>query len=156
MKQVLILLFLLWSIFCITISPISLEKIQKDEIKVYVKGAIDKEGEYTLPLYSSMNDVLGIISVKDTADLDGINPSTILKDGDVINIPYQQDNMIKVSINYGSLEELCTLKGIGESTAQRIIDYRNEYGLFQSLEDLKKVKGIGDSKYEKIVDQICL
>jgi competence protein ComEA len=54
------------------------------------------------------------------------------------------------------LEDLCKLTGIGEGTAEKIIAYRNEHGLFQSIEELKKVSGIGEAKYAKIQDQICL
>jgi len=48
------------------------------------------------------------------------------------------------------------LKGIGEKTAQAIIDYRNQKGKFTSIEDIKKVKGIGDKKFEEIKDKITV
>lgn len=62
----------------------------------------------------------------------------------------------KVSINTGTLEELMTLDGVGESKAKSIIDYRTTNGLFQNMEDIKNVSGIGDAAYEKIKDQIKL
>ena len=62
----------------------------------------------------------------------------------------------KVSINNATKEELTTLSGIGESKAEKIINYRNENGKFTNLEDIKKVPGIGDSIYEKIKDSITL
>ena len=34
--------------------------------------------------------------------------------------------------------------------AQRIIDYREQYGEFASVEDLQKVKGIGAKTLEKL------
>ena len=46
--------------------------------------------------------------------------------------------------------------GIGETLAQRIIDYRNEHGPFQQIEDLKKVEGIGAATFEKLKDNITL
>lgn len=61
---------------------------------------------------------------------------------------------VKVNINTAGLEELDTLPGIGESTANKIINYRNENGKFKSIEEIKEVSGIGDSKYEKIKDLI--
>ncbi len=61
-----------------------------------------------------------------------------------------------ISINTATKEEFMTLNGLGESKAQKIIDYRLEHGNFQSLEELKNVKGIGDSTFEKIKPYITL
>ena len=60
----------------------------------------------------------------------------------------------KVNINTATKEELDTLPGIGESTAQKIIDYRNKNGKFTNIEEIKEVSVIGESKYEKIKDMI--
>lgn len=59
----------------------------------------------------------------------------------------------KININTASKEELLTLKGIGESKADKIIEYRNNE-LFNSIEDIKNISGIGDSIFEKIKDNI--
>ncbi|UNT93709.1 helix-hairpin-helix domain-containing protein [Allobaculum sp. Allo2] len=48
-----------------------------------------------------------------------------------------------------------TLPGIGESTAQKILAYREEHGFFK-LEDLMEVPGIGEKKFEKLKDRIAL
>ena len=64
-------------------------------------------------------------------------------------------NQSKVSINSASLSELMTLKGIGEKTAEKIIEYRKEKS-FQSIEDIQNVSGIGTSLYEKIKDFITI
>ena len=48
------------------------------------------------------------------------------------------------------------LPQIGEKTAQRILDFREAQGKFQSLEDLKGIKGIGDKIYERIVPYLTL
>ena len=55
-----------------------------------------------------------------------------------------------ININTASKTELTLLPGIGESRAQDIINYRNEYGRFTSAEDLLKIKGIGEATLEKL------
>ena len=61
-----------------------------------------------------------------------------------------------IDINHATKEELCQLTGIGEVLAQRIIDYRTEYGSFTRPEDLKNVKGIGEKVFERLKEEITL
>lgn len=60
----------------------------------------------------------------------------------------------KVNINTADLQTLMTLDGIGETYAQRIIDYRNANGPFESIEDIQNVSGIGEKRFESIKDSI--
>ena len=57
-----------------------------------------------------------------------------------------------VDINTADLDALMTLPGIGEVLAQRILDYRQKNGNFQSLEELTNVNGIGTKRLEAILD----
>ena len=54
------------------------------------------------------------------------------------------------------MEELETLDGIGESTAKKIIKYRDEVGFFKSIDELMNVAGIGEAKYNAIKDDITI
>ena len=56
----------------------------------------------------------------------------------------------KVDINTAEMEELKSLPGIGEKTAEKIINKRNELGAFSLLEDLILVHGIGQKTFEKL------
>ena len=64
--------------------------------------------------------------------------------------------MDKVNINTATKSELQTLSGVGEATADAIIQYREENGLFKSVEDLVNVKGIGSKKVEKFTDSVTV
>ena len=56
----------------------------------------------------------------------------------------------KIDINIATMEQLQLLPGIGESTAQKILDYRKEHGNFTSVDDLLQVSGIGEKKLEQM------
>lgn len=62
----------------------------------------------------------------------------------------------KVNLNTATKEQLMTLKGIGESRAEDIIQYREEQGRFQKTEDIMKISGIKNAAYEKIKDDITV
>ncbi|HON37940.1 MAG: ComEA family DNA-binding protein [Desulfomonilia bacterium] len=56
----------------------------------------------------------------------------------------------QLNINTATIEELQLLPGIGQATAQNILDYREANGPFTSVEDIIKVKGVGDRKLEQL------
>ena len=53
----------------------------------------------------------------------------------------------KININTASVEQLMTLKGIGESRARDIVDYRTRNGSFKKTEDVMKVSGIKEAAF---------
>lgn len=55
-----------------------------------------------------------------------------------------------IDINSATSEQLQALPGIGPVLAQRIIDYREANGPFQSVGALINVSGIGEKKLEAI------
>lgn len=61
-----------------------------------------------------------------------------------------------VNINEADVETLCTLPGVGKSTANEIIKYRAQNGAFESIEEIKEVKGIGVQDYIKILPLITV
>lgn len=55
-----------------------------------------------------------------------------------------------LNINTADAKQLQRLPGIGEKTAQNIIDYRAAHGDFERIDDIKNVDGIGDGKFENM------
>ena len=135
-------------------------------IYVDIKGQVYNPGVYkiekSMRLYQLVNLAGGLTS---DADSLSINLSYKLFDEDIIYIPSIHDDLDnpelvipqtkeRLDINQASSEQLQTLPGIGPSTAQKIIDYRNEIGYFEDIEDIKNVQGIGESTFENIKDSI--
>ena len=67
----------------------------------------------------------------------------------------EQDSQ-KIDINRAEVWLLKALPGIGETLAQRIVDYRQKNGPFHNTKDLLKVTGIGNTTYEQIRDLITV
>ncbi len=151
------------------------EKIEIKMIYVDVGGEVNYPGLYSLPEGSRVNDAIIIAGgTTEKADLSEVNLAYILSDALKITIPKKEveikkkkaivsksinisnnnSDSGKVNINTASKEQLKTLSGIGDSTAEKIIKYREENGTFGNTEELKKVSGIGESKYNKIADNI--
>ena len=56
----------------------------------------------------------------------------------------------QIDINTATSTQLQLIPGIGETTAQKIIDYRTEHGNFKTIEELMNVSGIGEKKFEQM------
>ena len=160
------------------------EKIEEPK-KIYVdiKGEVKNPGCYEVQDGLRVKDVIDLAGgVLDSASTDNINLSTKVYDEMVLVISkkeevttiqnkdaiivqdkkeYVNSNTIqsangKVSINNAGVEELCTLNGIKEARAKKIIEYRNANGPFKSIDEIKNVSGIGESIFEKIKINITL
>jgi competence protein ComEA len=135
---------------------IDLKQFKRTIVTVEIKGEVETPGIYELDYNAKVKDLIdqsgGLL---DTADISGINQSKNLRNQDVIVIEKKQEQN-KVSINAASLDQLCSIPGVGPSTAQKIIDYREEFGPFQTIEDIQKVAGIKEKTYLKMKDYIRL
>ena len=63
---------------------------------------------------------------------------------------------VLVDLNTAGLEALCTLPGVGESRAQAILDYRQQYGPFLQVEDAAKVPGLTPEIVSSWGGQACV
>ena len=67
-----------------------------------------------------------------------------------------ENGATQVNINTATVEQLATLPGVGQATATKIVEYREQNGMFKTVEELMNVKGIGEKKLEKIKSLITI
>ena len=115
---------------------------------VYIGGAVANSGIYLWQEGDTLEALLSDAGVESDADLSCIQ----------IYVPREGEEQSpqKIDINRAESWLLEALPGIGEVTAQAIVDYRDENDPFQRIEDLLMVKGIGDATFEKMKDFITV
>lgn len=140
------------------------------KIVVDISGAVKNPGVIFLDegsrIYEAIEKAGGLA---DGADLTYINQAEIISDGEKIHVPKRnidEDgreaeytelplNNDKININTADLVKLQEINGVGPSTAEKIINYRQKEH-FRKIEDIKNVDGIGEKTFEKLKDHICV
>ena len=143
---------------------------QETVIFVDIKGAVKNPGVYQMKVGDRVKDALDAAGgLTDEADSQKVNLAKRLEDQMAIVVPKvgeeaeeipagatskEEAKEGKVNINTATVEELKTLKGVGEKKAEAIIEYRKKNGSFQTKEDLMKVRGIGKKLFESFQERI--
>jgi competence protein ComEA len=110
------------------------------------------------------------------ADLDALNLAEPIQDGQKIHVPRKGEvsapavasvapsrsprsapqataaatTQFPINLNTATAEQLEAIPGIGPVLAQRIIEYRQTHGRFQSVDELLEVRGIGPKRLENM------
>lgn len=137
-----------------------------------IKTLIDKAGGFkegysikNINLAAKLSDgdkiyIPSVLEEKNSENNNNINTNSSGKGQNVKtdrnNVSVIKNNNSKININTANMSELKQITGIGESTANKIIDYRENVGKFKKIEDIKEVKGIGDAKYESLKNKITI
>lgn len=139
---------------------------KKDELLiVHVSGSVKRAGVYQLEKDKRIIDAIekagGLL---EEADSDALNLAEKIKDGMKIYVPKKGEkpststnlkSQSYIDLNLAEKEELMTLPGVGEKTADKIIAYR-EAQPFEKVEDLLKVSGFGKKKMEALKGLIAV
>ena len=121
---------------------ISIPQGQEWQGRIYIGGAVNNPGSYPLTGGDSVEALIQAAGgTASSANLSGLK----------LYIPrVGEQEPQKVDINRAEVWLLKTLPGIGETLAQRIVDYRQQNGPFNNIKELMKVAGIGTTTYEQI------
>ena len=135
-------------------------------IVVYVSGAVNKPGVYTLGGDARVTNLLQAAGgATDQADLALLNLAEPLADGHHVHVPLHGDpasapqpgvqqsgvsSTGPIDINTADVQTLQSIPGVGPATAQRIVDWRESHGRFSRIDDLLEISGIGEKTLEKI------
>lgn len=151
---------------------------------VHVDGAVASPGVYAIDAGSRVNDaVTAAGGLAEGADTSSLNLAAPVQDGSKVYVPFageaQGDSNSTgsvgepqsysgvapssgssgsslVNINSASADELKTLPGVGDATAEAILEDRRSNGPFTSIEDLMRISGIGEKKFAKLKEKICV
>jgi competence protein ComEA len=142
-------------------------------IRIYVNGQVKNPAVYTLPPGAIVQEAIAQAGgFTPQALTDPVNLALPLTDGMHIYVPHQDEaaqlpQVVSssppagvssspgspaglVNLNTATLEQLDTLPGIGPSTAQKIVEYREANGSFATIEAIMDVPGIGPAKFEQL------
>ena len=109
-----------------------------EKIKVHIIGEVNNPGLIELNIGSRIYDAIELAGgLTNEADTSKTNLAYILSDGEKIYIPNFNDEDIntnssdlnsnkKININTANLSELQEIPGVGEATANSIIEYRSK------------------------------
>lgn len=156
---------------------IKIENTNKKTITVFISGEVKNPGVVDIDAEKRLSDAVNELGgTTENADLNKVNLAMKLKDESHYIIPKIGDNLEShnkktfenniendlndknnlININAASIQELDALPGVGEATANKIVNYREEKGKFNSIEEIKNVNGIGDKKYEELKTLISI
>ncbi len=136
------------------------------EIRVYISGAVQRPGVYTVRDDDRMVEVVAAAGgALADADLNAVNLAIRVKDEDHLHLPRIGESLQpggdtafgttgKIDINSADAQLFQTLPGIGEVKAEAIVRYRGERGEFASVDALLEVSGIGRATLESIRELI--
>ena len=142
--------------------------LPSSRVVVDVVGAVRRPGLYRLAHGSRIADaVTRAGGATSKADLAQVNLAAPLADGEQVVVPRRGPaGVVGVGVSSGTttaapvqlstatLEQLESLPGVGPVMAQKILDYRQAHGAFQSVDELDAVPGIGPKRVDQLRDLV--
>jgi competence protein ComEA len=144
-------------------APVRRATAGRATLVVDVAGAVRRPGLYRIQPGARVSDALQLAGgFTRRADRVSVNLAARVADGELIDGPARGSGAAGASsgaapsptapldLNTATLEQLDALPGIGPTTAQKILDYRQAHGPFHSVADLDAVPGIGQGRIAQL------
>lgn len=127
---------------------ISLSSSQDIQGRIYIGGAVTNPGFYPLGAGDSVEALLSAAG--------GLTANATISDLKLYVPTPGEEPFQKIDINRADVWLLTALPGIGDTLAQRIVDFRRENGPFRNTLELLKVSGVGTASFERIRDLVTV
>jgi competence protein ComEA len=158
-----------------TAPAIAVEGESKSAVVVHVAGAVHHPGVYRMRAGSRVDDAVARAGgARRRADLSALNLAAELEDGRQVLVPLRATTAaatgtapaaasvpgapatpaVPLNLNTATPEQLDELDGIGPTTAQHIIEYREAHNGFGSVDELDQVPGIGETRLAALRDKV--
>jgi competence protein ComEA len=121
---------------------------------VDVIGAVARPGLYRMKRGDRVYDVIaaagGLTGQADNARLP--NLAGRLKDGEQVKVPFAKGTsgsttITRTNLNTATLDELAVVPGFTDALAAEVIDYRTNFGGFQTTRELVDILGMSEADY---------
>ncbi len=159
-------------------TPTPLPTPTPEPISIFINGEVAEPGIYQLPYDSRVQELIQLAGgFTAEAFVDVVNLAQPLTDGMHVHVPAEGNEQVAIplvstppsttksdgqmadgliNLNTATQSQLETLPGVGPSTAEKILVYREDNGPFQSIEAVMDVSGIGPAKFEKMAEFITI
>jgi competence protein ComEA len=150
-----------------------------EALVIHVAGAVRRPGVYRMRAGARVDDaVTRAGGPRRRADLSALNLAAELEDGRQVLVPVRAPQAAVASggatsapgapgasaaapqqplnLNTATPEQLDELDGIGPTTAEHIIEYRDAHDGFSSVEELDQVPGIGEKRLASLREQVTV
>jgi len=122
-------------------------------VLVHVVGAVQNPGLYRLPRGDRAYDAIAAAGgLSPDADMSRLpDLAGRLTDGEQIKVGFARTSsgtvIVRVNLNQATLEELESVPGFSAAFAEQCIDYRTNFGGFESTRELVDVLGMSEAEY---------
>jgi competence protein ComEA len=145
-----------------SISAADVEAAQEKTVIVYVSGAVQHPGLYTIGATLRVSDAIvaagGLTPDADPACLP--NLAAHVKDAKQIAVPTTghcvKGKKAKLDINNATRDQLLAVPGMDPALADAIITYRQDFGGFLALTELKSAMGLDANTYKQLAKSLIV